>query len=161
MNFHDRFNLLAHALRPYGVPPDLFSDDSDSDEGSDFALNIIFAQAIDAGEITFFPDDKEAPPPRKRRRKGWHKRVKLPYTSSMFYQDYHNKNVQDLSHVDAKEFRLNYRMSWSEVQKIVQLFVDKQWVVSNAGGISRVNVCGRSVCPPEIKILDTLYWLGE
>ena len=100
MDFHDRFNLMAHALRPYGITVDPDSDDSDSD---DFVLNVIFARAVDAGEIRFFDEDVTALTPRKRKRKGWRKQVKLPYTSSMFYRDYHNKNVQDLSHRDAKD----------------------------------------------------------
>ena len=43
----------------------------------------------------------------------------------------------------------------------MKLFVDKQWVATSFDGNSRVNMCGRSVCPPEIKIMGTLYWLGE
>ena len=78
----------------------------------------------------------------------------------MFYRDYHNPNVRTLRHADAKEFRLNYRMPWTEVNKIVRLFVNNKWVITQKECDKR-RVKGQRVCPPEIKILGTLYWLGE
>jgi len=40
--------------------------------------------------------------PKRKRRRGWKKKTKMPYSSSMFYRDYHNPHVRDLNHVDAK-----------------------------------------------------------
>ena len=34
-----------------------------------------------------------------------------------------------LTHIDAKEFRVNYHMSWSETDKIVRLFVENNDMV--------------------------------
>lgn len=92
-------------------------------------------------------------------RKKFHKRPKLPYTASIFYRDYHNPNVQDLDHIDGREFRLDYRMPWTEVEKLVKLFVKRGWVVSPS--TKSHYMMSKNICPPEIKILGTLYWLGE
>ena len=90
---------------------------------------------------------------------GWKKRPKLPYEVSMFYRDFHNPNVKILNHIDAREFRLNYRMPWTEANKLVHTFVRRGWVKTTKARTHEI--CGHSVCPPEIKILGTLYWLGE
>ena len=85
------------------------------------------------------------------------KNTKMPYSSSMFYRDYHNPRVRDLNHVDAKEFRLNYQMSW--------IWVNKYFRGTRLGAYGcypQTHYCRSTVvCPPEIKILDVLYWLGE
>ena len=98
--------------------------------------------------------------PKRKRRRGWKKKTKMPYSSSMFYRDYHNPHVRDLNHVDAKEFRLNYRMPWIWANKILRIFVERGWVLTDA--IPKpTTVVRQIVCPPEIKILGVLYWLGE
>ena len=97
---------------------------------------------------------------RKRKRK-WRKRTKLPYTSSMFYRDYHNVNVRDPTHREAKEFRLDYRMPWSKANRIVNMFIEKGWVLTQPAPERHHVGRARSVCPPEVKILGVLYWLGE
>ena len=103
---------------------------------------------------------EESKPPRKRSR-GWTKRTKMPFNSSMFYRDYHNPNVKVVEHTEAKEFRRDYRMPWVEVEKIVSLFVRMKWVATDDYTEKTSWIVGRHVCPPEIKILATLYWLGE
>ena len=97
--------------------------------------------------------------PKKKRKRRWKCRRKLPYSVSMFYRDFHNPSCRKLGTKDAKEFRLNYRMPWSEANKLVRLFVRKKWVITQKEiDKRRVKFI---VCPPEVKILDTLYWLGE
>ena len=96
------------------------SDDSDSDEG-------LLPNKVDYVEralrLTMDPIKLGADQAKKRKQRtprgGWTKRAKLPYESSMFYRDFHNENVKDLNHIDAKEFRLNYRMPWTEANKLV------------------------------------------
>ena len=78
----------------------------------------------------------------------------------MFYRDFHSPTCRVLDDRDAKEFRLNYRMPWTEVNKLVHLFVQKKWVITQEECDHR-RVKGQKVCPPEIKILGKLYWLGE
>jgi hypothetical protein len=99
---------------------------------------------------------RKAPPKPKG---GWKKRTKIPYECSAFYRDYHNPNVRQLDHIDAKEFRLDYRMPWTEVHKLVSTFVNRGWV-KQSKKLSH-HIMGHVVCPPEIKILGILYWLGE
>lgn len=51
-------------------------------------------------------------------------------------------------------------MPWTQADKIVRLFVSKKWVVTQEEcDLKRVK--GQQVCPPEIKILGTMYWMGE
>ena len=82
----------------------------------------------------FFPnesDDKEDPDP-KRVRRGWKKRSKSDYETCMFWIDHRvNMNCHDPTHLDGKEYRLYYRMSWSEVEKIIQLFKTEGWLEVN------------------------------
>ena len=87
------------------------------------------------------------------------RRRKCPTAARCFsYRDYHNPHVRDINHVDAKEFRLNYRMPWIWANKILRIFVERGWVLTDA--IPKpTTVVRRVVCPPEIKILGVLYWL--
>jgi hypothetical protein len=153
-------NALEELLMPLGLKvfePDIDTDDTDSDEAAvttDWIHNLVVeAQKDETNSVV------AKKPPRKIRRR-WRKRAKMPYRSSMFYRDFHNRNVQDLGHRDAKEFRLNYRMPWADVDKLVKLFVEKKWVVAEQHAKGHY-ITGCKVCPPEIKILGTLYWLGE
>ena len=136
--------------------------DSDTDDDTNLVLKKIWirllSKALKPPESA--PVEEETPAEKRKRngwqQGGWKKRCKLPYTTSMFYTDYHNVNVQDPTHRDGKEFRLNYRMPYSEAKKLVDLFIVRRWLPHN-----NKNVTGRSYCPAEIKILGTLYWLGE
>jgi len=103
----------------------------------------------------------QKPPQKRSRSRTWKKKIKLPYKSSMFYRDYHNPNVRNRDHADAKEFRRDYRMPWSEVRKLVDMFVQNKWVALDRRTSKTSWTVGSRVCPPEIKILGTLYWLGE
>ena len=96
---------------------------------------------------------------KKKRKRSWKCRRKLPYSVSMFHRDYHSPTCRKLGTKDAKEFRLNYRTPWTEVNKFVRLFVRKKWVITQKECDQRR--VGVKVCPPEVKILGTLYWLGE
>ena len=46
------------------------------------------------------------------------------------------------------------------MNKLVRLFIRKKWVITQDECDKR-RVGGLKVCPPEVKILGTLYWLGE
>ena len=147
------------------------SSDSDnastgSDGGSSSGEDVMadFLQALLDDQLdplgTKAKDTPAKPPVKRQRTRGWTKRQKFPYTTSMFYRDYHNPNVQKDGHIDAKEFRLNYRMPWTEVHKLVHLFVRRGWCKRNTIK-RRHHIAGYGPCPPCIKILGTLYWLGE
>ena len=107
----------------------------------------------------FFPDesDEEEEPDRKRVRCGWNQRPKPNYETCMFWIDHRvNMNCRDRTHLDGKEYRKNYRMPWSEAEKLIQLFKQEGWLEVNA-----TTATGKQSCPIEIKILGALYWLGE
>ena len=107
----------------------------------------------------FFSDesDDDDKPANKRARGGWKKRRKQCYETSQLWIDHRvNMNCRDPSHVDGKEYRNNYRMPWSEAEKLIQIFKDEGWLEVN-----ETMPTGQKSCPIEIKILGTLYWLGE
>ena len=155
------FDVLTNILKSVGVQNVLNDSDDDNDDNSDSCHTVNWIQQVISGaharEIN--PSLSESPP-KKRRKRTWTCRKKLPYSTSMFYRDYHNPNCRILTNIDAKEFRVNYRMPWTEADKIVRKFVVKKWVVTQEE-CDRRRVKGQRVCPPEIKILGTLYWLGE
>ena len=166
MNFPANADVLASLLRPFGVSAtdsSDISDDSDTKNDDYKLLKTYLPQVYQPETASITPVSNETPAEKRRREGwqvgGWKKRTKLPYTTSMFYRDYHNINVQDVTHRDAKEFRLNYRMPHSEVAKLIHLFVARGWVKTSHKGTTHVT--GHRYCPPEIKILGTLYWLGE
>lgn len=47
-------------------------------------------------------------------------------------------------------------MPWSEAEKLIQTFKTRRWLE-----VKEVMPNGKKSCPIEIKILGTLYWLGE
>lgn len=109
----------------------------------------------------FFSDesDDEEQHERKRSRGGWKKRPKQSYETCMFWIDHRvNLNCRDPLHVDGKEYRQNYRMSWTEDEKLINLFKKEGWLEVQDKDTMPT---GQKSCPIEIKILDTLYWLGE
>ena len=65
-------------------------------------------------------------------------------------------NCRDPLHVDGKEYRNNYHMPWSEAEKLIQIFKAEGWLE-----VADTMPTGQQSCPIEIKILGTLYWLGE
>ena len=167
----DVCDALAKALKSAGVD---IAGNTDTSEGSESDVT----RSSESGSESSDPDPhgfiqravqstktvtEPAENPRKRckRRRGWKKRKKLPFRCSMFYRDYNNPDVRVAGHMDAKEFRANYRMPWSEVRKIVELFVARGWVLCASNCKKQVNLIADSICPPEIKVLATLYWLGE
>ena len=153
---------MANLLKPLCVS-NFISDSSDSNsDSSDTEWGVDWIKEVLCSPRTSDKERVSKRKPLRKRRRRWKKRPKLPYTSSMFYIDYHNPNVQNLAHIDAKEFRLDYRMPWTEVHKIVRLFVEKKWVRSPLEYTADVHhIMARKICPPEVKILGTLYWLGE
>ena len=67
----------------------------------------------------------------------------------MFRADHHNPNCQNPDHRDDKEYRLNYRAPWSELNKLINRFKDNEWlsvrvVMSTSQGKT---VCGVEGCP--------------
>lgn len=104
-----------------------------------------------------FLQEDEKEPDRKRVRRGWRKRPKPEYETCMFWIDHRvNINCRDPMHLDGKEYRNNYRMPWSEAEKIIHIFKKEGWLEVNP-----MTATGKKSCPIEIKILGTLYWLGE
>ena len=102
-------------------------------------------------------DESDEEPEPKRPRVGWKKRKKQPYEESMFWVDHCvNMNCRDREHADGKEYRTNYRMPWSETDKIIQKFKQEDWL-----HVKETMPTGEKSCPIEIKILGALYWLGE
>ena len=75
-------------------------------------------------------------------------------TSLMFYRDLDHPTCTVPDHKDVKEFRLNYRMPWTKVNKLVRLFILKNWVMTQDECDERM-VVGLKVCPPKIEILGT------
>ena len=170
MATEDYFNggrsALAQLLSTVGVAVDSTtssesSDDTSTDESEKGGLiHRDFIQELMSNIAKKRIIDSSSPsPPKRARRRRWRWKAKLPYTSSMFYRDYHNPKVRLTGTADAKEFRLNYRMPWSQAHKIVRKFVERGWVVSEAHPAHHMMTSW--MCPPEIKILGTLYWLGE
>ena len=107
----------------------------------------------------FFGDecDDDDEPDRKRFRGGWKQRPKDAYETCIFWKDHRvNLNCRDMSHADGKEYRTNYRMPWTEVEKLIQTFKKEGWLE-----VEETMPTGKKSCPIEIKILGTLYWLGE
>ena len=157
----DGFDALANILKSVGVRNMLNDSDDESDDNSDSEHTVDWIQEVISGAHTRAVNQSSSElPPKKRRKRTWKCRRKLPYSTSMFYRDYHNPTCRILTHIDAKEFRLNYRMPWTEANKIVRLFVSKKWVVTQEECDLR-RVKGQRVCPPCIKILGVMYWLGE
>ena len=162
-------DVLANLLSPLGVQimapddsdevPSSCEDDSTSEDG--YADNWIeAAMKCTVSSTDLSPENTQTRTPNRKRRRGWTNKLKMPYSSSMFYRDYHGENVQNVNHADAKEFRLNYRMPWVTVNKLVRMFVNRGWV-STAPAPKPHHMMRQVICPPEIKILGVLYWLGE
>ena len=103
----------------------------------------------------FFPNESDGKeePDRKRVRRDWKKRHKTDYKTCMFWVDHRvNINCRDPTHLDGKE----YRQNWSEEENLIKLFKTEGWLQVND-----TTATGKKSCPIEIKILGTLYWLGE
>ena len=155
------FDVLANILESVGVKNMVNDSEEDSDDDSDSELIVNWVHRVLSDARTNYEGHEICQvPPKKRTKRTWKCRKKLPYATSMFYRDFHNPAVRVLGHRDAKEFRLNYRMPWTEVDKLVRLFVSNKWVVTQKECDKR-RVPGQLVCPPEIKILGVMYWMGE
>ena len=155
------FDVLDNILESVGLKNMIKDSDDDSDDDSDWEITVNWIQrAISESELRYEGREISDVPAKKRAKRTWKCRNKLPFTSSMFFRDYHNPCVQDLTHRDAKEFRMNYRMPWTEVHKIVRLFIERKWVVTQEE-CDKKRVPGQRVCPPEIKILGVMYWMGK
>jgi len=109
MNFPANADVLASLLRPFGVSAtdsSDISDDSDTKNDDYKLLKTYLPQVYQPETASITPVSNETPAEKRRREGwqvgGWKKRTKLPYTTSMFYRDYHNINVQDVTHRDAK-----------------------------------------------------------
>ena len=150
------FDVLNNILESVGLKNMIKDSDDDSDDDSDWEITVNWIQrAISESELRYEGREISDVPAKKRAKRTWKCRNKLPFTSSMFFRDYHNPCVQDLTHRDAKEFRMNYRMPWTEVHKIVRLFIERKWVVTQEE-CDKKRVPGQRVCPPEIKILGVM-----
>ena len=110
------FDVLDNILESVGLKNMIKDSDDDSDDDSDWEITVNWIQrAISESELRYEGREISDVPAKKRAKRTWKCRNKLPFTSSMFFRDYHNPCVQDLTHRDAKEFRMNYRMPWTEV----------------------------------------------
>ena len=153
-------DVLTTILESVGVRNMLSDSDESEDSASDLKFEVDWVQRVISNVRKRSDDMYSCEKPQKKHRRRWKCRPKLPYTTSMFYRDFHSPTVRVSGHTDAKEFRLHYRMPWTETNKLVRLFVSKKWVITQEECDKR-GVKGQEVCPPEIKILGTLYWLGE
>ena len=151
---------MANMLESVGVR-NMTADDSDeSEDDEDIKFGPDWIQLVISNTRDHGDKHSSSDKPKKKRKRRWKCRKKLPYSSSLFYRDYHSPTVRDLDHIDAKEFRLDYRMPWNQAHRIVSIFVHRKWVLTQED-LNERGVFGHRVCPPEIKILGTLYWLGE
>lgn len=158
-------HALATALKSVGVHglSDSDEESNDSSVSSDSDPHGFIRARKSVTESVTESVDGHNPRKRRKRKGGWKKRTKLPYKSSLFYRDYHDPRVKVSGTPEAKEFRCNYRMPWIRAHYYVELFVRNNWVFNerqNKKLFPGMVVCD-GVCPPEIKILGTLYWLGE
>lgn len=153
-------DVLSKVLESVGVRNMIEEASDESGDSSGIKWDVDWIQTV-ISNTRMRPDIHfSSSKPKKRRNRSWKCRTKLPYTSSMFYRDYHSLTCRSEGHIDYKEFRLNYRMPWTECHKLVCMFVKNKWVITQEECDKR-RVKGQQVCPPEIKILGTLYWLGE
>ena len=67
-------------------------DESDDDSDSEHIVNWIQRVISDAHAHSYGLEMSEVPET-KRAKRTWKYRKKLPYSSSMFYRDYHNPSV--------------------------------------------------------------------
>ena len=153
-------DVVADMLKSVGVRNMISDSEESEDSDADIKFDVDWVhKVVSNAHKRSARLDASLKPQRKRKRR-WKCRRKLPYSVSMFYRDFHSPTCRILGHRDAKEFRLNYRMPWTEANKLVRLFVHKKWVITQKECDKR-RVGGLKVCPPEIKVLGTLYWLGE
>ena len=67
----------------------------------------------------------------------------------MFWIDHRiNLNFRDPLHVDGKKYHNNYRIPWSEEEKLIQIFKNEGWLE-----VQETMSTGQKSCPIEIKIL--------
>ena len=96
-------------------------------------------------------------PRRRRSTKKFKKRNRPAYYTCQFIQDLENPFCQDPKHIDGREFRLNYRMPWQQVQNLITTFENHpEWLPTR-----RMRANGRGRCPLSILIMGVLYWCGE
>ena len=158
-------DALASLLIPLGIEI-MAPDDSDtvpsscedvSTSDDEYATNWIEAAIkCTVSSADLVSENAETHTKKRKRKRGWRKKTKVPYSSSMFYRDYHEPNNRDVNHADAKEFRVNYRVPWDKANFLVHTFVARGWVTT-APASQAYHVMQKSVCPPEIKILGVLY----
>ena len=127
------------------IPPMCDNNNSNSTMISD--VNVLHSESEECEE--------NAPPKKKRRRKWTHKK-KNAYENSMFWMDHHNPQCKIPGHRDAANYRLDYRMPWSEADKLISVFKENEWLT-----VAPILSNGKRSCPLEIKILGTLYWMGS
>ena len=153
-------DVLAKILESVGVQNMISDSDESENSDDDTKFEVDWVQRVVSNTRKRSSGLHSCEKPKKKRQRRWKCRRKLPYSTSMFYKDFHSRTCRVLGHKDAKEFRLNYRMPWSEASKLVRQFIENKWVITQEE-CDRRRVKGQKVCPPEIKILATLYWLGE
>ena len=153
-------DVLTNILESVGVRNMTSDSDVSEDNDEDFKFDVDWVQRVISNVHKRSESLNSTVKPKKKRKRRWKCRRKLPYSVSMFYKDYHNTQCKLLGHRDAKEFRLNYRMPWTEADKLVRLFIKNKWVITQ-DECDRRRVPGQRVCPPEVKVLGVLYWLGE
>ena len=77
--------------------------------------------------------------------------IPLLYSVFTFYRDFHSPTCRVLGQTYC-----NYLMSWTKVNELVNLFIRKEGVITQ--NTERMWSVGLKICPPEVKVLDTLYW---
>ena len=111
-------DVLNNILESVGVRNMMSDSDESEDSDGDLKFEVDWVQRVIANIRKRSDDMDSFEKPKKKRKRRWKCRRKLPYSTSMFYRDFHSPTVRVLSHRDVKEFRLNYRMPWTEAEKL-------------------------------------------
>ena len=103
-------DVVADMLESVGVRNMMSDSDESEDSDEDVKFDVDWVQRIISSIRKRSDNLGESLQPKKKRKRRWKCRRKLPYSVSMFYRDFHSPTCRILGHRDAKEFRLNYRM---------------------------------------------------
>ena len=128
--FCNGVDALANMLESVGVRNMISDSEVSEDSDDDVKFDVDWVQRVISNCINRSDSLHSPVQTKKKRKRRWKCRRKLPYSVAMFYKDYHNPECKLLGHRDAKEFRVNYRMPWTEADKLVRLFVNKKWVIT-------------------------------
>ena len=103
-------DVLDNILESVGAPNMVSDSEESEDSDVDLSFEVDWVQRVMSNIRKRSDSLHSSEKPKKKRKRRWKCRKKLPYSTSMFYRDFHSSTVRDLSHRDSKEHRLNYLM---------------------------------------------------